>query len=231
MRTFVMGDIHGAYKALKQCLDRSGFRNEHDHLICLGDVADGWPDVAETIDCLMTLKHHTLLMGNHDVWALEWMTTGKADEDWVHLGAKSTLKSYGNDFNKVPPEHIAYLKSARQVFAINQKVFVHAGIDPNEPDLEKQTAETCLRSRKFIEEARRKHTSDPGHRFGGWKEIYIGHTPTLHAGTDRPRRLCNVIAMDTGAGWKGRLSMMNIATGHFTQSDSVPSLYPGHSSR
>jgi len=27
-KTFVMGDIHGAHKALLQCLERSGFCNE-----------------------------------------------------------------------------------------------------------------------------------------------------------------------------------------------------------
>ena len=41
MRTFVMGDIHGAYNALLQCLKRSGFDYENDQLIQLGDVADG----------------------------------------------------------------------------------------------------------------------------------------------------------------------------------------------
>ncbi len=43
-RTFVIGDIHGAYRALRQCLDRADFDYESDHLICLGDVCDGWPD-------------------------------------------------------------------------------------------------------------------------------------------------------------------------------------------
>lgn len=33
-----MGDIHGAYKALQQCLERSKFNYENDKLIQLGDV-------------------------------------------------------------------------------------------------------------------------------------------------------------------------------------------------
>lgn len=37
-REFVIGDIHGAYRALRQCLTRSDFNYDHDHLICLGDV-------------------------------------------------------------------------------------------------------------------------------------------------------------------------------------------------
>jgi len=41
-RTLVIGDIHGAYKALVQCLERSGFDKEKDTLITIGDVCDGW---------------------------------------------------------------------------------------------------------------------------------------------------------------------------------------------
>ena len=43
MKTFVVGDIHGAHKALVQVLERSGLDRESDTLIVLGDVVDGWP--------------------------------------------------------------------------------------------------------------------------------------------------------------------------------------------
>ncbi len=43
MRTFVLGDVHGAARALKQVLERSSFDYSADRLVCLGDVADGWP--------------------------------------------------------------------------------------------------------------------------------------------------------------------------------------------
>jgi len=40
-KTFVIGDIHGGYKALLQCFARSGFDYKKDKLICLGDITDG----------------------------------------------------------------------------------------------------------------------------------------------------------------------------------------------
>lgn len=43
MRTFVIGDIHGAYKALVQFLEHSGFDYDNDRLIPIGDIADGSP--------------------------------------------------------------------------------------------------------------------------------------------------------------------------------------------
>ena len=38
-RVLVMGDIHGAHKALVQCLKRSGFDNEKDTLIQLWEIS------------------------------------------------------------------------------------------------------------------------------------------------------------------------------------------------
>jgi len=52
MKTFVIGDIHGAYKALIQCLKRSKFDYDRDRLICLGDVVDGYP---ETKECILSM--------------------------------------------------------------------------------------------------------------------------------------------------------------------------------
>ena len=51
-KTFVVGDIHGAHIALEQCLERSGFNNEEDTLIQLGDVVDGWSESFEAVEKL-----------------------------------------------------------------------------------------------------------------------------------------------------------------------------------
>jgi hypothetical protein len=44
-RTLVVGDIHGAARALRQALDRAEFDPAADHLICLGDICDRGPEV------------------------------------------------------------------------------------------------------------------------------------------------------------------------------------------
>ena len=78
MRTFTVGDIHGAHKALIQCFDRSGFDRENDRLIVLGDVVDGYPDVKQCFDELLKIKHCDYILGNHDLWALDWALRGDA---------------------------------------------------------------------------------------------------------------------------------------------------------
>jgi serine/threonine protein phosphatase 1 len=55
-------------------------------------------------------------------------------------------------------------------------------------------------------------------------EVYIGHTPVS---SGKPVQAGDVWLMDTGAGWSGVLSIMNIDTKAVFTSDPVPSLYPG----
>src|SRR5690242_18008347 len=103
MKTFVIGDIHGAYRALMQCLERSGFDYSNDRLIVLGDVCDGYPDVCLCIEELLKIKHCDYIIGNHDLWAVEWALEGKEEEAWTSQGGFATILSYNN--GPMPKEH------------------------------------------------------------------------------------------------------------------------------
>jgi hypothetical protein len=61
MRKFVMGDIHGAHRAMLQCFERSGFDDQNDLLIQLGDVADGYPEIHECVEELLQVKNRICL--------------------------------------------------------------------------------------------------------------------------------------------------------------------------
>lgn len=52
-----------------------------------------------------------------------------------------------------------------------------------------------------------------------FKEIYIGHTPTTNWQTDRPMNAFNLYNMDTDAGNGGRLTIMDVDTKEYWQSD------------
>jgi serine/threonine protein phosphatase 1 len=197
MRTFVLGDIHGAYKALKQCFQKAGFDHETDQLIFLGDVCDGWPEVYEATDELLKVKNLVYIIGNHDDWALTWAKTGYAPEIWLAQGGVATIESYSRN---VPSDHIRLLSQAKEYYIDENKLFVHGGIKP------------------FVELCR-------------FTEVYVGHTPTTNYGSDMPVHACEIWLMDTGAGWHGKLSMMNIDTKEIFQSDPVPDLYPEHTGR
>jgi len=64
-----------------------------------------------------------------------------------------------------------------------------------------------------------------------YDEIFIGHTPTTNYDIDTPMHRCNVWNIDTGAAFQGRISIMDINTEQYWQSDVVQQLYPGEKGR
>ena len=224
MKTFVLGDIHGAYQALIQCFERSGFDYRQDRLIVLGDVCDGYPQVRESIDELLKVKQCDYLIGNHDLWALNWATSGVKENIWTSQGGQSTIASYGQQ--RMPQSHIDFLKGARSWLEFEKRLFVHGGFDPRKT-LAGQSLQTLVWDRTLLEQAWKKHLSGEDYLFGGFEEIYVGHTTTETFHSLKPLQLCNIWMLDTGAGWSGKLSLMDIHTKQFWQSDLTPELYKG----
>lgn len=216
-------DIHGAYRALEQCLLRSGFQPEEDQLIVLGDICDGWPETHHVIRALSGINRLILLRGNHDEWALHWMKTGAITPGWWMQGGKATVTSFENGLTE---EDIAFMERALYYYEWNDRLFVHAGILPGIP-LDEQDPEVFLWDRSLVMKALQLEAEKPGSRLSNYHEIYVGHTPTLNFGTDKPMRVCEIILTDTGAGWEGgRLSFIEVTTGEIFQSDRVDTLYP-----
>lgn len=219
-RTFVVGDIHGAYRALRQCLERASFNYTKDTLICLGDVSDGWPQTKECIEELLKVRNLVYILGNHDTWTREWMHHGLADELWLEQGGLATLHSYAKG---IPPKHKKLLDKALPYYLLKKKLFVHAGIDPSKK-LKQQALNTFLWDRSLARTALEIHEKNSAAKLTEYEEVYIGHTPISGL---QPFKACDIWFMDTGAGWTGCLSMMEVDTKEVFTSDPVPTLYPG----
>ncbi len=226
-RTFVIGDIHGAYKALIQCLERSEFDHGSDRLISLGDACDGWPEVERVFHELCSIPNLVYIIGNHDEWALNWADTGEAPYVWLMQGGKSTMDSYPKG---IIPEHHRLLTGAEEYYIENDQLFVHGGIDPGRP-IDEQERETFIWDRNLVNLALNKKELGIEEQLSHYTRIFVGHTPTLNYGSDVPIKACEVWMMDTGASYYGRLSMMDLDTGTIYQSDPVPELYPDHPGR
>lgn len=244
-----MGDIHGAYKALVQCLERSSFDYENDRLIQLGDIVDGYPEVYECMEELLKLKELIAIKGNHDDWFDHFIKSGSHPDNW-NQGGKGTLISYlghagkkdfltvENDYEAaleakdIPQAHKSFFDS-QQLFYVDEqnRCFVHGGFNRHLP-LDKQKKEDFYWNRELWAEALHTHTYNrniqlPLDVFDAvdFKEIYIGHTPTTNWGTDKPLRALNILNLDTGAGHSGRLTIMDVETKKYWQSDPLLELY------
>jgi serine/threonine protein phosphatase 1 len=239
-RTLVIGDIHGSYKALHQLLRRAG-ATANDLLIFLGDYVDGWGQSPEVVDYLIALKatHQCRFMrGNHDDLLLKWLTTGEYNEEWFNHGGRITTESYNALNEEKRRLHIQFLESLDDYYLdpLN-RLFIHAGFTNMNGVQheyfkrmfywERTLWETALALDKTMEPA---HPHYPK-RFTIYKEIFIGHTPVTRIGKTIPVNMANVWNVDTGAAFKGPLTMMDADTKEYWQSDPVYTLHPEENGR
>jgi serine/threonine protein phosphatase 1 len=249
MRRFVMGDIHGGYKALMQCFERSGFDYTADQLIQLGDVADGYSQVYECVEELLKIKNLISIKGNHDEWFNQFCLMNYHPQNWSQ-GGKGTALSYlkytprksGIFSNKyfgfntlltnedIPDAHRTFFKSQILYYLDHDNnCFVHAGFNRWQSFFE-QHDETYYWDRSLwldaLEYEKNKGRSEEDFQMvTGFNKIFIGHTCTGNWNSDVPMHAANVINLDTDAGWGGKLSMMEISTGRLWQSDPNVHLY------
>lgn len=248
MRTFAIGDIHGGYLALKQLLERINYDPTEDKLIFLGDYVDGWSETKQLIEYLDKLHEENpsiiFLRGNHDQWMIDFINEGEyvAAEHWVKQGGMATLKSYGAhvipqmfDFLvqvEIPDNHKDFLQ-ATELFHIDEqnRGFVHAGYESFKGlGHDEDFVYMWDRDIAYMLPMR---ASDPTPRvLRPHKELYIGHTTTLKWRKIEP--IClhgKYFNIDTGGGWGGKLTAINIDTKEVYQSDFVKELYPNEKGR
>ena len=241
-RTYVIGDVHGAYKALVQAVERSPFNPETDRLVSLGDIADGWSQVPECVEFLLSIPQLLAIRGNHDWWAYEWIAHGVAQRSWRMQGGQSTLDAYERFFAENPDRkeaHVEFFKNQYPYYSDGSgRLFVHGGFTSHRGAGHEPYQSNYFWDRSLWEAAMALGT-DPvdidderyPKRFKHHQEIFIGHTATMMFGQDTPMNRANVWNLDTGAGFNGKVSIMDADSKEFWQSDCVLDLYPDEPGR
>ena len=224
MKRFVIADIHGNFKALKQCLEISKFDYDKDLLISLGDEVDGYPDSFLVVEELMKIKNIILCRGNHNEWFLNWVKTGSTPSIWFRQGGDATLRSYNFTVNM---KHYNYLNSAVKYYrSKDNKFFVHGGYDINFNPLKQELNEYVWnRSLIYVAKNPERHTTKQLTNLFKFNEIFVGHTTTEHFNSKEPLNFSNLWMLDTGCGWQGRLTIMNVDTKEYYQSETGVKLY------
>lgn len=239
-RNLVIGDIHGSYKAVKQIMERAAVM-PNDRLIFLGDYVDGWGQSPEVIDYLISLKSKyscIFIRGNHDDLLMRWLKTGEYTEEWFTHGGRLTMEHYNNLSEEKRQLHILFMESLENYYLDdNNRLFVHAGFTnlngvKNEYFdrmfyWDRTLWETAL---CLDEKLDHQHPQYPK-RFTHYKEIFIGHTPVTRIGKTVPVQMANIWNVDTGAAFKGPLTIMDAETKEYWQSDPVHELYPEEKGR
>lgn len=239
-RTLVFGDIHGGLNALFQLLERVSI-SENDRLIFLGDYVDGWGESAQVIDFLIDLskkRECIFIKGNHDAWCQEWLMNDVINDIWFLHGGKSTIESYQNFDLSEKHQHREFFNQMKDYFIDeNNNLFIHAGFSSmHGPEKEHYQTNfswdrTLWEMALTMDKRIKKDSILYPKRLLLFNEIYIGHTPTLHYDVEIPMQGCNVWNIDTGAGFYGKLSCIDVESKEFWQSDVVQILYPNEKGR
>jgi serine/threonine protein phosphatase 1 len=239
-RTLVFGDIHGGLRALVQLLNRIAL-SETDRLIFLGDYVDGWSESAQVIEFLIRLSQKQeciFIKGNHDAWCQEWLEKDVINDIWFLHGGKSTIESYQNIDISEKKKHLKFFNQMKDYFVDeNNTLFIHAGFSSmHGPEKEHYQTNfswdrTLWEMALTMDKRIKKDSNLYPKRLLLFNEIYIGHTPTLHYDIEIPMQGCNVWNIDTGAGFYGKLTCLEVETKEFWQSDVVQTFYPNEKGR
>ncbi|MCA6421380.1 MAG: serine/threonine protein phosphatase [Flavobacterium sp.] len=236
-RTLVIGDIHGGLRALHQIMDRAKVTTD-DTLIFLGDYVDGWSQSPEVIDFLIDLskkQNCIFIRGNHDELLFDWLSSNNENIDesmWFKHGGEATVLAYNTVSETKKKRHIEFLQSLQDYYLDEQnRLFIHAGFTNMNgieyeyfPKLfywDRTLWETAL----ALDAAISKDSFLYPKRLKLYNEIYIGHTPVTKIEQTIPIQKACIWNIDTGAAFNGPLTILDVDTKEFWQSEPLNVLY------
>ena len=155
VRVYAVGDLHGRADLLAQLQSRIDSHLTQNPVsraieVYVGDYIDRGPESCQVIDLLIARKrrHETVfLKGNHETYALQFLTDPKIFDVWRQYGGLQTLSSYGVQLptranpidcnqlaaafsNALPYAHVRFLSELATSFTCGDYLFVHAGVRP-----------------------------------------------------------------------------------------------------
>ena len=240
MKTVVIGDIHGGYKALKELLEESKVPKGTKYVF-VGDYVDGWSESAKVITYLMDFSEKNtciFIKGNHDDLLYRYLKHGESNPKWISEGGQSSMESYSNLSREEIQRHFRFFENLIPYHIDKEnRLYVHAGFaNLHGPEFEYYDNTVywdrtlwemvCAMDDSLLETDKRYPK-----RLKLFKEIYIGHTPVTRVDFDVPANFANVWNVDTGAAFKGRISMLDVDSKEFYQSEPVFEFYPNENGR
>jgi serine/threonine protein phosphatase 1 len=218
-RIYAIGDIHGRLDCLNTLISKIDADDAvrgpaKTLLIFLGDLMDRGPETKGVIERAMQLAatgQVIFLMGNHEEILINaWEGDPRAASLFHRVGGRETLMSYGvtgtaydcinpEDLagmvgERVPVDHIAFLRRFLDSYRAGDYLFVHAGIRPGvDLDMQNPSDLRWIR-REFLDDDR-------------------DHGPMIvhgHSITEEVDERANRIGIDTGAFASGKLTAIGI---------------------
>ena len=237
-------------------MERASFDYDNDLLITLGDIVDGCHYSFECVEELLKIKNRIDIKGNHDATFYDWLC-GKGNPFGWNQGGINTARSYARGHNidmheeayyqdnvfghkekrfnislhpaSIEPRHFDFFKRQAKFYVDDKKrAFVHAGYT-HPKGLGHEDESVYLWSRDLWNRNAMIPSQSIPKLLKPYKKIFIGHTQTIIWDTTEPMFRYNTWNLDTGAGHPdGKLTVMNLETEEYWQSDLTKELYPDY---
>ncbi len=242
-RNFIVGDIHGRIRALQDVLEKVSFSPNLDVLYAVGDYIDRGESSLEVLRFLISLNSFKGVIGNHDIFLESYLYSDKADDEWKYeYGGKDTMKEFEKVKKKEKRRIALFLKNLPLAIYEEKYIVTHSGppVAKNErdmnlyskvmrpevyskdaiyPDISPLVDRSYLLSAySNVDMSFRSGSYDPIPPLETEKWIFVGHTP-LPSSLPFISEEYHLVALDTGAGHDNRLTLMNMDTFEFVQSD------------
>jgi serine/threonine protein phosphatase 1 len=154
-------------------------------------------------------------------------------------GGQATVDAYGKTDEATRKKHVHFLTQDLENYYLDaqNRLFLHAGFTNLKGVDHEYFSKTFYWDRTLWELALSLHPDlkpeDPFYpkRLLQYPEIFIGHTPLTRIGKTEPMQAASVWNLDTGAAFTGPLTLMDIDSKIFWQSDPVYTLYPNENGR
>ena len=253
MRTLIVGDIHGKLNPLIDALNKIEYDSKHDRLVFIGDFINGGKQPIEVITLLLKIKAEAVyepifIKGNHDYWFAELLHRDfalfrdkkyirKKYKTWMKKGGDKTYNAYRKaDSGLLELHKTSFFDQLVDYYQWENNLAVHAGFDPNVgfEKTKRRDPHSLFWDRSLFQLALKKFgkNNKRTNKFGKRRKpiskfdvVYIGHTPTIKFNFDTPRIIGNVLNVDQGCKYTGKLTIWDDHNQTYVQGEDVNPQY------
>ena len=202
---YVVGDIHGMYQELKDCMQEWGFNKEVDRLFSVGDLIDRGPDSEKVLGLLQEEWFYPVI-GNHEKMMIDAIRSGN-NYLWVANGGDWCTPYLDTPIPQVLVESILELPYAIEITLPTGEQIGICHAEPPTGDW----SDMCIFGKLTSNEKERmlwgrtRITDSDAENIKNIDLTIHGHTPTKEI-----TMVKNSVFIDLGCFYSGKLCMVPI---------------------
>ena len=209
-RDWVVGDVHGCFRTLRQALLAVDFEHGHDRLFSVGDLIDRGPNSIDALEWLESERFEAVVMGNHEAEMARMLQTGeilspaKSYQQWMWNIERQDLFRWYRALRPLPLA-VTVETSHGQVGIVHCSTWQDSWTATLDA-LEKRDIVAINMVLLGIDE-RDRRVGPTGKKVTGIDLVFAGHDAR-----EQVERRANMWCIDTGAGFPGmnRLTLARI---------------------